>query len=143
MRRNGAVLGALLLAAVWGCTGGERYATEEQASKVQTPLTVAMHSQLVDIPVPGVFRFDRNNSMISTSTSERSASLVYTGRAHIERVSNFYSDQMPQRGWTHKKTQVAGSRCILKFVKGKLPERCQVTIEKGTTGTVRVTVDVN
>ncbi len=142
MRRNGAMLTALILV-VAGCTGGERYSTEEHANKVEAPLLPATHFQVVDIPVPAVFRFERKNSVISTSTDGRSANLVYKGRAHIERVANFYSDHMPGRGWKHQKTQVVGSRYILEFIKGKKPERCQVTIEKGAMGSVRTTVDLN
>jgi hypothetical protein len=136
----GSLLGALALC---GCTGGERYATEEQAKAVQAPLATATHFQVSDIPVPAIFSFDRNNSVISTSNKERSANLVYKGRAHIERVANFYRDMMPLQAWEHKRTQVVGSRYILEFVKGKVQERCSVTIERGGVGGVRVVVDLN
>jgi hypothetical protein len=106
-----------LLAATAGCTSGERYETEEHASRVEAPLAPASHFQLVDVPVPAVLSYDRNDSIISETPEGRSASLVYRGRSHPERVANFFRDQMPAIRWELKKSQVAGSRHLLLFAR--------------------------
>ena len=52
---------ASALALMFGCGGGERFVTEEQANKIEEPLTPATHFQLTDIPVPSLLRYDRAN----------------------------------------------------------------------------------
>lgn len=134
---------ALLLASA-GCGGGERYQTEEQADKVEAPLAPASHFQLPDVPVPADLRYDRGNSFISEDRSERSASLLYNGRLHVERVANFFRDHMQAApGWKLQKSRSAGSRYIMIFTKGQRPERCRISIERRSMGKVRVIVDVD
>ncbi len=134
-------LGLLLLAC--GCAGGERYADEKSANKVEAPLAAATHFQVIDIPAPALFKYDRKRSSIYKKEDGRQASLVYKGRAHIERVANFYRDHMaaPTPGWKLTDDQMRGVRYVLIFTKAK--ERCRVTILPGAMGTVQVTVDIN
>ena len=129
--------------ALAGCNGGERYVTEEQAEKVEAPLVPATHFQMVDIPVPAIIRYDRRNSTILETGRELTASLVYTGRVHSERLATFFREHMPERGWNMKKSQVVGNRYLLYFTKGNTADKCRITIDRGSLGTVKVTVDVN
>ncbi|MHC4916485.1 MAG: hypothetical protein ACYTGB_13435 [Planctomycetota bacterium] len=137
----GPALAALLLLA--GCNGGETYRTEQDATEVEAPLPSASHYQLEDVPVPAVLSFDRANSIINESPDRRDANLIYKGRAHVERVTNFFRDRMPLIGWKLERSQVVGTRALLTFTKGKLPERCEITVERTGMGSVRVTVDLN
>jgi len=135
--------GIVLMLAAFGCSGGERYADEKSANQVEAPLAAATHFQVIDVPVPAIFKYDRKRSSIYKKEAGRQASLVYKGRAHIERVANFYRDHMaaPTPGWKLTDDQMRGVRYVLIFTKGK--ERCMVTILPGAMGTVQVTVDIN
>ena len=130
---------ALLLGAS-GC--GERYVTEEQASKVEAPLAPATLFQLQDVPVPAILSYDRGISLKAQDASGRIAGLVYGGRVHPERAANFFVEQMPKAGWKPRTSQMAGSRRhIMIFTKGK--EYCVISVERRAMGTVRVTIDVH
>jgi hypothetical protein len=138
------VVAAGALCAFCGCSSGERYQSEKEAEKVEAPLPVATHFQVIDVPVPGPFRFDRRRSLISKKPdSNRQITLIYTGRTHIERAARFYREQMtaPIPGWKLEDDQMRGKRYVLVFAKGK--ERCRVTVEPGSLGSVKVTVDIN
>ncbi len=141
------LLAALLatgsLVALCGCGSGERYVDEKAASKVEAPLPASTHFQVIDIPVPAPFKFDRKRSIISKKPEGRQATLIYRGRAHIERVAKFYREHLaaPTPGWKLDDDQMRGTRYVLIFTKSK--ERCRVTIEPGSMGNVQVTVDIN
>ena len=135
---------AALAALLAGCVGsGERYETEAHANRVEAPLAPATHFQLADIPVPALLSYDRANSVITETPGERSASLVYRGRVHAERVATFFRDHLPAIGWKLTAYQRPGERHLLNFVKGPRSERCRITIEPAGIGTVRAVVDLN
>ncbi len=143
IRRIVALATGLLALLLAGCGSGETYRTEQDATEVEAPLPPASHFQLADVPVPAALSFDRANSVINESPQRRDANLVYKGRAHVERVTNFFRDQLPAIGWKLERSQVVGTRSLLTFTKGKAPERCEIIVERTGMGSVRVTVDLN
>lgn len=79
-----------------GCAGVSK---KDAPSKEEALLEPQSTLKFSDIPAPAGFKFLAEESYTFESAGVRVGVLKYQGRADVERVVNFYKDQMPLYNW--------------------------------------------
>ena len=132
----GVVIGALLVS---GCAAPSESAKDRT---MVTPLQTAALMKFSDVPVPVGFQFLDNESFAFQNELARVGLLKYAGRPAIDRVVQFYREQMPQYNWTFLNLLEYESR-VMNFEKpdqtcivtiGRRGDRTQVTIAVAPKG---------
>ena len=120
-------------------------AVSSESAKDRTmvaPLQTAALLKFSDVPVPVGFQFMDNESFAFQNELARVGLLKYAGRPAIDRVVQFYREQMPQYNWTFLNLLEYESR-VMNFEKpdqtcivtiGKRGDRTQVTIAVAPKG---------
>ena len=138
----GMFAGVLLLA---GCAASSGTMKDRTAV---APLRTAALLRFADVPVPVGFQFIDNESFAFQNELARVGLLKYAGRAEIDRVVQFYREQMPLYNWTFLNLLEYESR-VLNFEKtdqtciitiGHRGDRAQVTIAVAPKGNSSRTV---
>ena len=138
----GMLLGVLLLA---GCASSSGVAKNRT---VVPPLQTAALLKFSDVPVPVGFQFVDNESFAFQNELARVGLLKYAGHPAMDRVVQFYREQMPLYNWTFLNLLEYESR-VLNFEKpdqtciitiGKRGDRTQVTIAVAPKGSAAKTV---
>lgn len=113
-----------------GCATSPR--REGDIAGEERGLLVAPISRFEDIPVPAGFKVVKDRSFTFQTDFTRVGLLRYTGRTHIDRVADFYKEQMPIYNWDLINFFEYGKK-ILNFEKGN--QSCIITVEASLTGT--------
>jgi hypothetical protein len=88
----------LLFAGVYGCKNLFSYRTI-QGREPEVRQTVFTSYQFEDIPLPPGMTFDRKESFLYETRAIKTGLLVYEGKGEIEKLSNFFKQQMPKYQW--------------------------------------------
>jgi hypothetical protein len=126
---------SLFLLILWGCAMPMSYQQGEGATG-EIPLSEMLRFN--DIPVPGTFRFDSQNSYIFEDKLTRIGVLKYTTATSPDEVVMFFKREMPNAGWQLINILEYGQK-ILTYDKGE--ESCVINILPGRTqSTVMISV---
>ncbi|MCX5700170.1 MAG: hypothetical protein NTZ63_01310 [Candidatus Omnitrophica bacterium] len=102
------------------------------------PLKSQVALKFQDIPVPAGFRLLQQNSYSFESTGLRACVLRYQGPASIERVINFYKEQMPMYNWNLLNVMEYGD-CVMNFERET--ESCIINIApKGSNSLISISM---
>ncbi|MFH1889123.1 MAG: hypothetical protein ABH806_03435 [Candidatus Omnitrophota bacterium] len=123
------------IAVLSGCTRASKKDTMSGNKSLLEPQSMVKFN---DIPVPAGFKFESTESYAFESTGVRVGFLKYKGRGDIERVVNFYKDQMPLYNWNLLNVVEYGER-LLNFDREQ--ETCIVTLlAKGKNITITISL---
>ena len=137
IRRWHAGMAAVLLLA--GCASTSATSTERAPA---APLQTSALLKFADVPVPVGFQLVDNESFAFQNEITRVGLLKYRGRPDVDRVVQFYREQMPLHQWTLLNLLEYESR-VLNFEKpdqtcivtvGRFGDRTQVTIAVAPKG---------
>ena len=135
MKKNKIVWGLMVLVVgmVLVASGCKAVETIQNALMVPVdrPLGYSLSTiQPEDIPVPGNFVHQPNDSIYYIDGDIRTASIKYVATDFIttDDVIAFYEKYMPAYGWQKVAEASAGWKKVRAFIKGK--ESCEVLVEK-------------
>jgi len=124
------VLIAGLLLVAGGCKAVEKIRSALTVPASQ-PVGYSLSTiQPEDIPVPGNFNHQPNDSIYYIDGDIRTASIKYVASEFVttDDVIAFYEKYMPSYGWQKVAEATAGRQKVRAFIKGK--ESCEVIVEK-------------
>jgi hypothetical protein len=88
----------LLLLGVYGCKNLLSYRTvREREPEVKQPISTSYRFE--DIPLPPGMTFNRKESFLYETRATKTGLLIYEGRGEMEKLSNFFKQQMPKYEW--------------------------------------------
>lgn len=123
-----------LLLTLTGCTS----LFNKNSQKPGEPLKSQVALKFQDIPVPAGFRLLQQDSYSFESSSLRACVLRYRGPASVERVINFYKEQMPMYSWTLLNIMEYGD-CVMNFERES--ESCIINITpKGSASLISISM---
>ncbi|MFA5356079.1 MAG: hypothetical protein WC301_01550 [Candidatus Omnitrophota bacterium] len=126
------VFGIIMLS---GCAGASR---KNDISKSESFLEPQAMGKFNDIPAPAGFKSIPAESYAFESSGVRVGLLRYRGKADIEKVVNFYKDQMPLYNWNLLNVVEYGER-MLNFEREQ--ETCIINLSsKGRSITITVSL---
>lgn len=129
-----ALLGYSVIA-LCGCAG---VAKKDAPSKEESSLEPQSLLKFNDIPAPSGFKFLAEESYTFESQGVRVGVLKYQGRADVERVVNFYKNQMPLYNWNLLNAVEYGER-LLNFEREQ--ETCIINLSsKGKNITITLSL---
>lgn len=119
-------------------TGCATLFQKDKNANLNAPLEPQPLLKFYDIPVPAGFKLLIKDSYAFESTGMRVGVLKYRGRAHPDRVSNFYKEQMPMYNWRLLNIIEYGER-LMNFEREN--ETCIVNLlPKGSTVTITISL---
>lgn len=122
----------LLSTILVGCTT----LSNKDQSAASKPLESQVVSRFSDMPVPTGCKLLANDSYSFESAGVRVGLLKYQGKATVERVVNFYKEQMPMYNWTLLNMTEYGE-CVMNFDRDT--ESCIINITpKGNTSFISI-----
>lgn len=131
------LINCLFISVLTGCTtvsSGKSSLMSEPASLLE-PQTI---SKFADVPVPVGFKFLPQDSYAFESADVRVGVLKYQGKADVERVVNFYKEQMAMYNWNLLNVTEYGQR-LLNFDREN--ETCIISLlPKGSSITIIVSM---
>lgn len=87
-----------LIVGTYGCGDLFSYRTiREREPEKQQPIATTYRFE--DIPLPSGMTLNRKESFVYETKTTRTGLLVYEGKGEIERLANFFKDQMPNYQW--------------------------------------------
>ena len=129
-----ALLGYSVIA-LCSCAGVSKKDVPSKEAALLEPQSILKFS---DIPAPSSFKFLAEESYTFESAGVRVGVLKYQGRADVERVVNFYKDQMPLYNWNLLNAVEYGQR-LLNFDREQ--ETCIINLSsKGRNITITVSL---
>ena len=88
----------LLFVGVYGCKNLLSYRTVgEREPEVKQPISTSYPFE--DIPLPPGMTLNRKESFIYETRATKTGLLIYEGRGEMEKLSNFFKQQMPKYEW--------------------------------------------
>ncbi len=88
----------LLFVGVYGCKNLLSYRTvREREPEVKQPISTSYRFE--DIPLPPGMTLNRKESFIYETRATKTGLLIYEGRGEMEKLSNFFKQQMPKYEW--------------------------------------------
>ena len=117
----------MFIGVLWLGTGCVSTTSSSQQVTAMPSLQTATLLKFPDVPVPVGFQLVDNESFAFQNTMMRVGLLKYTGRPTIDRVVQFYREQMPLHQWVLLNLLEYEAR-ILNF--DKADETCIITIGK-------------
>ena len=98
MSRRTMIVAVALLSLAGGCLG-ERFVLEP--ADLYPPESIITNAyQPRDVPIPLGFEFQPKDSFAYVGAF-RVAELRYIGEGLVERIAEFYEDQLPKHGWSY------------------------------------------
>ncbi len=87
-----------LVIGAYGCGDLFSFRTlREREPEVKQPITTSYRFE--DIPLPPGMNLNRKESFVYETRAIRTGLLVYEGKGEIERLANFFKEQMPNYQW--------------------------------------------
>jgi hypothetical protein len=88
----------LLIVGVYGCNNLFSYRTvRDREPEVKQPIATSYRFE--DIPLPPGMTLNRKESFLYETRATKTGLLIYEGRGEMEKVSNFFKQQMPKYQW--------------------------------------------
>jgi hypothetical protein len=88
----------LLIVGGYGCNNLFSYRTvRDREPEVKQP--IATSYQFGDVPLPPGMTLNRRESFLYETRATKAGLLVYEGRGEMEKLSNFFRQQMPKYQW--------------------------------------------
>ena len=88
----------LLFVGVYGCKDFPSYRTiQEREPEVKQPILTSYRFE--DIPLPPGMTLNRGQSFIYETRTTRAGLLIYEGKGEMEKLANFFKQQMPHYQW--------------------------------------------
>lgn len=88
----------LLFVGIYGCKNLFSYRTiREKEPEVKQPILTSY--QFEDIPLPPGMTLNRKESFLYETRAIKTGLLIYEGRGEMEKLSNFFKEQMPKYQW--------------------------------------------
>jgi len=88
----------LLFVGVYGCKNLLSSRTvREREPEVKQPISTSYRFE--DIPLPPGMTLNRKESFIYETRATKTGLLIYEGRGEMEKLSNFFKQQMPKYEW--------------------------------------------
>jgi len=88
----------LLIVGVYGCKNLFSYRTvRDREPEVKQPIATSYRFE--DIPLPPGMTLNRKESFLYETRATKTGLLIYEGRGEMEKVSNFFKQQMPKYQW--------------------------------------------
>ena len=88
----------LLFVGVYGCKDFPSYRTiQEREAEVKQPILTSYRFE--DIPLPPGMTLLRKESFLFETRATKAGLLIYEGRGEMEKLSNFFKQQMPKYQW--------------------------------------------
>ena len=88
----------LLIVGVYGCKNLFSYRTVRDREP-EVKQTIATSYRFEDIPLPPGMTLNRKESFLYETRATKTGLLIYEGRGEMEKVSNFFKQQMPKYQW--------------------------------------------
>lgn len=88
----------LLFSWVYGCKNLWPYRTVREREP-EVKQTISTTYRFEDIPLPPGMTFNRRESFIYETRATKTGLLIYEGRGEMEKLSNFFKQQMPKYQW--------------------------------------------
>lgn len=87
-----------LIAGAYGCGDLFSFRTirEREPEKIEP---IATSYRFDDIPLPSGMTLNRKESFVYETKTTRTGLLVYEGKGEMERLANFFKEQMPNHQW--------------------------------------------
>jgi len=89
-------------------------------------LRLSASQRFSDIPLPADVREDLDRTYVFESKTLQIGRMVYTTRASINELSQFYAREMPTADWRLETTLQVGGGTVLRFIKPR--KRAEVSI---------------
>jgi len=87
-----------LIVGIYGCGDLFPFRTvREREPDVQRPITTIYRFE--DIPLPPGMNFNRKESFVYETKTTKTGLLVYEGKGEMEKLANFFKEQMPNYQW--------------------------------------------
>ncbi len=88
----------LIFGGIYGCKNllSSRTVTEQKPESTQAVLT-SYHFD--DVPLPPGMTLNRKESFLYETTATKAGLLIYEGKGEMEKLSNFFKQEMPKNGW--------------------------------------------
>ncbi|MGB9629132.1 MAG: hypothetical protein ACPL6D_10760 [Thermodesulfobacteriota bacterium] len=83
---------------VYGCADLFSTSTLRERSP-ETPQPILTSYRFEDIPLPSGMTLNRKESFVYETKMTKAGLLVYEGKGDMERLANFFKDQMPNYQW--------------------------------------------
>jgi len=88
----------LLIVGVYGCKNLFSYRTvRDREPEVKQPIATSYRFE--DVPLPPGMTLNRKESFLYETRATKTGLLIYEGRGEMEKVSNFFKQQMPKYQW--------------------------------------------
>jgi len=88
----------LLFVGVYGCKDFPSYRTiQEREPEVKQPVLTSYRFE--DIPLPPGMTLLRKESFLFETRATKAGLLIYEGRGEMEKLSNFFKQEMPKYQW--------------------------------------------
>ena len=89
----------LLFVGVYGCKDFLSYrTTQEREPEVKQPILTSYRFE--DIPLPPGMTLNRKESFLYETRATKAGLLIYEGRGEMEKLSNFFKQEMPKYRWS-------------------------------------------
>lgn len=135
MRKTGIIIFLFLMISLCGCSMLPKRDKDLTESPAMEP---HMFFKFSDIPVPKGFKFLDKQSYSFESMGVRVGVLKYQGKAEVERVINFYKEQMAMYNWDLLNVIEYGER-LLNFERSN--ETCIVNLSpKGRSLIITISI---
>ena len=124
MGKHGMVAAALVTLILAGCTGVDSRGAKDDRLAASKRLVIP------DVPVPDGFKMDlKFSDWRNSSGGLRTGYALYTGRASLPALVEFYKDNMPISGWAMIDESGTSGSYILRYEKGS--EKVDVKVTPG------------
>ena len=88
----------LLIVGVYGCKNLFSYRTvRDREPEAKQPIATSYRFE--DIPLPPGMTLNRKESFLYETRATKTGLLIYEGRGEMEKLSNFFKQQMPKYQW--------------------------------------------
>jgi hypothetical protein len=125
------VICAVLMICAAGCRGGGVVIPADEAALPGQELPLASVLRFSDVPAPRGFDYLAGVSWTYVASGGvRFAELHYRGKAPLQRVVDFFEEQMPISGWQKTVSLGLETKPKLIFKHTKKSERCTVVVER-------------
>ena len=89
----------ILISGVWGCADVIYPRTTFRDWGPEVKKTVQTSYRFDDIPIPPGMNFNRRASFVYETKNTKTGLLIYEGKGEMERLADFYKQQMPNYEW--------------------------------------------
>jgi hypothetical protein len=94
----GTLIIVLLFVGAWGCANlKSSQTTGERELEAQQPILTSYRFE--DIPIPPGMTLNQKESFLYETRATKAGLLIYEGTGEVEKLSNFFKQQMPKYQW--------------------------------------------